>query len=137
MILGDMNAKVGSEERGNVVGRFGVDGVNGNGEHLVALCAERGMFLVNTFFQHRDIHRYTWRRGEGSEWEQKSLIDYIIMDECMREWVRDARVVRGGIDVSDHHVVMAEVRMCMKWVKREMKGKCEERLDWQKLKREI
>ncbi len=53
-----------------MVGKWSVDGQNENGKHLVGLCAERGLFLVNTFFQHRDIHRYTWRRMEGSEREQ-------------------------------------------------------------------
>ncbi len=28
------------------------------------VCAERGLFLSNTFFQHKMIHRYTWRRRE-------------------------------------------------------------------------
>ena len=39
-----------------------MDGVNENGEYLVDTCAERGLFLANYFFQHKMIHRYTWRR---------------------------------------------------------------------------
>ena len=136
VVVGDMNAKVGCEERERVVGKYGVDGVNENGEHLVGMCAERGLFLANTFFQHKDIHKYTWRRGEGSVWEQKSLIDFIVIDEGMREWVRDARVVRGAIDISDHHPVVADIQMCMKWKKRDMRREYEERVDWQKLKDE-
>ncbi len=38
--------------------------VKENGEHLVDVCAERGSFLSNTFFQHKMIHRYSWRRRE-------------------------------------------------------------------------
>ncbi len=60
-LLGDM--RVGSTEIGEVVGKYGVEGVNENGEHLVDICAERGLFLSNTFFQHKMIHRYTWARG--------------------------------------------------------------------------
>lgn len=52
IMMGDMNA----------VGKWGIPGKNENGECLVDVCAERGMFLVNTFFQHKNIHRYTWRR---------------------------------------------------------------------------
>ncbi len=54
----------------------GVEGANENGEHLVDVCAERGLFLANTFFRHKMIHRYTGRRREDGE-EEKSLIDYI------------------------------------------------------------
>ncbi len=63
-----------------MVGKRGVDRANENGEHLVDVCAERGLFLANTFFQHKMIHRYRWRRREGGG-EEKSLIDYIAVDE--------------------------------------------------------
>ncbi len=54
-----------------------MDGVNENGEHLVDVCAERGLFLANTFFQHKMIHQYMWRRREDGG-EEKSLIDYTV-----------------------------------------------------------
>ncbi len=62
---------------------MGCDGVNENGEHLVDVCAERGLFLVNTFYHHRLIHRYTWRRGESSE--QKGVTDHIAVDESIKK----------------------------------------------------
>ncbi len=61
-LLGNMNARVGSTEIGGVVEKYGVDGVSGNGHNLVDICAERGLFLSNTF-QHKMIHRYTWARA--------------------------------------------------------------------------
>ncbi len=105
-LLGDMNARVGSTEIGGVVGKYGVDGVNGNGHYLVDICAERGRFLSNTFFQHKMIHRYTWVRGN-----EKSLIDYIAVDNRLRREVEDAKVVRGLFSGSDHIAVVAKVRM--------------------------
>ncbi len=72
------------------MGRYGVEGVNENGQHLVDICAERGLFLSNTFFQHKMIHRYTWARGD-----ERSLIDYIAVDNRLRREVEDAKVVRG------------------------------------------
>ncbi len=68
-LLGDMNARVGSTEIGGVVGKYGVEGVNENGQYLVGIYAERGLFFSNTF-QHKMIHTYTWARGNES-----SLID--------------------------------------------------------------
>ncbi len=62
-INGDTNGRVGSTEVAGVVGKWGVDGVNENEEQLVDVCAERGFFLANTFFQHKLIHRKV-ERGE-------------------------------------------------------------------------
>ncbi len=42
----------------------GVKGANENGEHLVDVCTERGLFLANPFFQHKMTHWYTWRMRE-------------------------------------------------------------------------
>ncbi len=40
-------------------------------QHLVDVCAERGLVLANTFFQHKMIHRYTWRRREDRGEEKR------------------------------------------------------------------
>ena len=53
VLIGDMNGRVG--EVAGVVAKWGVDGVNENGEHPVDTC----MFLANTFFRNQIIHRYT------------------------------------------------------------------------------
>ncbi len=88
------------------MGRYGVEGVNENGQHLVDICAERGLFLSNTFFQHKMIHRYTWAMGD-----ERSLIDYIAVDNRLRREVEDAMVVRGLFSDSDHFAVVAKGRM--------------------------
>ncbi len=67
--------------------------MNDNDEHMVDDCAERGLFLSNTFFQHKMIHQCTWRRDDRVE--QKSLIDYTAMDGRLKRDAHDAKVVRG------------------------------------------
>ncbi|KAK3895818.1 hypothetical protein Pcinc_000434 [Petrolisthes cinctipes] len=85
VMMGDMYGKKGGEEVGSIVGKWGVEGVNEKGEYLVDVCAERGLFLANTFFQHKMIHRYTWKRKD-ERGEQKSLIDYYVaVDERLRD----------------------------------------------------
>ncbi len=93
---------------------MGYSGVNKNGEQLVDVCAERGLLLANTFFQHRLIHRYTWRRRD-ERGKQKSLIDYIAVDERIKNDVLDARVVRGMFDGSDYFIVLAKAQIIDKW----------------------
>ena len=77
-LIGNMNQRIGSSEVADVVGKRGVNGVNVNCEYLVNICTERGLFLANTFFQPKMVHRYTGRRDD--EGERKSMIDYKAVD---------------------------------------------------------
>ncbi len=54
--------------------------------------------------------------GKGDE---RSMIDYIAVDNRLRREVEDAKVVRGLFSDSDHFAVVAEVRMRERW---EFKG---------------
>ncbi len=95
-------------------GKFGVDSVNENGQYLVDICAARGLFLANTSLQHKMIHRYTWARGN-----EKSMTNYLGVDNGLRREVEDAKVVRGMFSGSDHIAVVAKARMKERW---EFKG---------------
>ena len=131
-VMGDLNAKVGCEEVDDIVGKWGVPGVNENGECLVDLCSERGLFLSNTFFEHKLIHRYTWRRLDGND-EQKGLIDYVVVDKRLRNEVMDARVVRGMFPDSDHFAVLTKVRMQVVWRWKEERKEVKVRVAKEKL----
>ncbi len=79
------------------------------------ICAERGLFLSNKFFQHKMILRYTWARGN-----ERRRIDFIAVDNRLRKEMEDAKVVRGMFSGSDHFAVVVEkVRMRERW---EFKG---------------
>ncbi len=104
-----MNKRVGNSELAGVVGKQGVEGVYENSEHLVDVCAERGLFLANTFFQHKMIHWYRQRREDGRD--EKSLINYIAMDERLRKDVLDASVVRGALEGSDHYTLKVKIML--------------------------
>ncbi len=56
VMMGDMNAKVSDKFVMDVVEKWGIPGKNENGEWLVDVCAEWGLFLANTFFQHKNVH---------------------------------------------------------------------------------
>jgi len=115
VVMGDMNAKVGDVSIDEVVGKWGVPGRNENGDSLVELCAERGLFLANTYFEHKMIHRYTWRRGSLQN-EQKGLIDFIAVDKRLKRDVTDAKVVRGMFERSDHLAVLMKMEVHERWM---------------------
>ena len=84
------------------------------------------MTVANTFFIHKEIHRYTWRvlrRTNGILNERKAMIDYLCVDGRMRSQVMDARAWRGwGSGISDHYLVMARISVQKKWVRRRRGG---------------
>ena len=49
--------------------------------------AERGLFLANSFFQHKMIYKYTWKRRD-EKGEQKCMTDYISVHDKLRGEVR-------------------------------------------------
>ena len=50
-IIGDSNAKVGSQEIPGVTGRFGLGVQNEAGQRLTEFCKENALITENTFFQ--------------------------------------------------------------------------------------
>ena len=111
IVLGDMNAKVGDHEREGVTGKYGVPGVNENGERLVEMCAERRMIIgnTNTWFQKRLFQKYT---REGEDGQERSMIDYVLVDERTKRSLEDVNVFRGAAGgMSDHYLIEAKVRI--------------------------
>ena len=50
-IIGDWNAKVGSQETPGVTGKFGLGVQNETGQRLIVLCQENALVIANTFLQ--------------------------------------------------------------------------------------
>ena len=50
-IIGDWNAKVGSQETPGVTGKFGLGIWNEAGQRLIEFCQENAPVITNTFFQ--------------------------------------------------------------------------------------
>ena len=50
-IIGDLNAKVGSQETPGITGKFGLGVQNEAGQRLIEFCQENALIITNTFFQ--------------------------------------------------------------------------------------
>ena len=49
-IIGDWNAKVGSQEIPGVTGKFGIGEQNEEGQRLIEFCQENALVIANTLF---------------------------------------------------------------------------------------
>ena len=58
-IIGDWNAKVGSQETPGVTGKFGLGMRNEVGQRLIEFCQENALVIANIFQQHKR-RLYTW-----------------------------------------------------------------------------
>ena len=65
LIIGDWNAKVGSQEIPGVTGTFGLGVQHEAGQRLKELCQENALVLANTLFQQHKRRLYTWTSPDG------------------------------------------------------------------------
>ena len=64
-IIGDWNAKVGSQEAPGVTGKFGLGVQNEAGQRLIEFCQENILITANTLFQQHKRRLYTWTSPDG------------------------------------------------------------------------
>ena len=64
-IIGDRNAKVGSQETPGVTGKFGLGMWNEAGQRLIEFCQENALVIANTLFQQHKRRLYTWTSPDG------------------------------------------------------------------------
>ena len=66
-IIGDWNAKVGSQETPGVTGKFGLGIQNEAGQRLIEFCQENEPVIANTLFQQHKRRLYTWTSPDGQQ----------------------------------------------------------------------
>ena len=58
-IIGDWNAKVGSQETPELTGKFGLGLQNEAGQRLIEFCQDNKVVIANTLFQQHKRRLYT------------------------------------------------------------------------------
>ena len=79
-IIGDWNAKVGSQEIPGVTGKFGLGVQNEMEQRLIEFCQENTLVIANTPFQQHKRRLYTWTSPDG---QYQNETDYIL---CSQRW---------------------------------------------------
>jgi hypothetical protein len=95
IIIGDMNAKVGKEDAYRpVIGKYSLHNKsNDNSMRLINFASSRNMVIGGTMFNHRDIHKRTWKSPNRNVFNQ---IDHVLLDARHCSDLMDDRSYRGG-----------------------------------------
>ena len=64
-IIGDGNAKVGSQETPGVTGKFSLGMWNEAGQRLIEFCQENALVMAGTLFQQHRRGLFTWTSPDG------------------------------------------------------------------------
>jgi len=110
MIVGGYNAKIGGNNRGyeQVMGKHGLGAMNENGERFAEFCADRNLVIGGSLFPHKTVHKETWLSFDHITENQ---IDHMCISQKVRRSLLDVRVKRGADAASDHHLIVARVRL--------------------------
>ena len=114
-VLMDANARTGRREKGQVgskdskiLGAYGRDTLNDNGELLLSFANNHDLALVNTFFSTPKGGVSHTFNGRG-----KTRIDYILTRQRDHKFVRNVTVhpQPSFLPISDHNIVSAPVKL--------------------------
>ena len=112
-IIGDWNAKVGSQEIPEVTGKFGLEVQNETGQSLAEFCQEDELVTANTLFQKYMRRIYTWTSPDD---QYQNQTDYVL---CIQRWkscIQSAKTRLGGNCGSDQEVLIVKFRYKLKKV---------------------
>ena len=112
-IIGDWNAKVGSQETPGVKGKFGLGVRNEAGPRLIEFGQENALVIANTLFQQHKRRLYTWTSPNG---QNRNQIDYILCSQRWRSSIQSAKTRPGADCGSDHELLIAKFRLKLKKV---------------------
>ena len=110
-IIGDWNAKVGSQEIPRLTGKFGLGVQNEAGQRLIEFCQENALVIPNTLFQQHKRTLYTWTSPDG---QHRNQIDYILCSQRWRSSIQSAKTRLGADCGSDHELLIANFRLKLK-----------------------
>ena len=123
LLLGDLNAQVtldGGLISGVVGGHSLHSSLNDNGTRLLDFCVTHQLAIGGTLFEHKDIHKGTWRSPNGRTVNQ---IDHICISKRFEGSLMDVKVCRGADISSDHYLVRGQLRIKLMSIKKNQERK--------------
>ena len=112
-IIGDWNAKVGSQEIRGVTGKFGLGVPNEAGQRLIEFCQENTLLIANTLFQQHKRRLCPWTSQDG---QQGNQTDYILCRQRWKSSIQSAKTRPGADCGSDHELLITKFKLKLKKV---------------------
>ena len=104
-MIGNWNAKAGSQETPGVIGKFGLGIQNEAEQRLIEFGQENALVIANTLFQQHKRRLYTWTSPDG---QYRNQIDYILCSQRWRSSIQSAKTRPGADCGSDHELLIAK-----------------------------
>ena len=104
-IIGDWNAKVGSQETPGITGKFGLGVQNEAGQRLIEFCQENTLVIANTLFQQHKGRLYKQTSSDG---KYRNKMDYILCSQRWRSSIQLAKTRLGADHGSGHELLIAK-----------------------------
>ena len=110
LLSGDFNGRIGQDERlahGSLVKYGGERALSESGRRLIEFYIENQLLVGNSFYPHKKVHKITYEaEGTGA----KSVIDYFIYPQDIRDSILDVKVIRGAELCTDHWLLVMDTR---------------------------
>ena len=110
-IIGDWNAKVGSQETSGVTGKFSLGVQTETGQRLMEFCKQNTLVIANTLFHQNKRRLYTRTSPDGQYGNQ---MDSILGSQRWRSSIESAKTRPGADCGSDHELLIAKFRLKLK-----------------------
>ena len=116
-IIGDWNAKVGSQETPGVTGKFGLGMQNEAGQRLTEFCQENAL-VKQTPSSNNTREDSTHGHHQMADGQHQNQIDYILCSQRWRSSIQSAKTRLGTDCGSDHEYLIAKFRLKLKKVRK-------------------
>jgi hypothetical protein len=80
--------------------------INNNGDKLIDVCEQNSLKMLNGYFKHNMIHKYTWHEDAQ---KLRSIKDYTISRKNSGLKFQNVSLLRGMTVGNDHYLVKATI----------------------------
>lgn len=132
VVMGDFNAQIGPVNTNleGIMGTHALGRKTDNGEIFLGMCAANNLVVGGSLFPHKRIHKVTW---ESPDLVTENQIDHITISRKWRGSLLDVRNRRGADLASDHHLLVATMRIKLAAIN-ENKSQIQRRIDVRRMK---
>ena len=107
IVMGDLNGHIGTNRAGyeDIIGEHSIGDRNREGERILDFCVRNRMSIMNTFYEHKPSHKWTWYRWDRvtQTYSSKSMIDLVLSNR--KTLTHNIKAIPSLSFDSDHRAV--------------------------------